>query len=278
MAAKKSTGAISKTTVAPGTTVRRSVPVPTGSRAQPAGKVVGTPPGKILGPVMPKTPPPAPRPAPAPAPRPPAAPRPAPTPAPAPIPRAPVGGGGGGGGGGGTGLVANAFGTMAAPAPMPSVEDYLPTDSIYTTEAGAIDTDLKAAIAALARERSNYDLEFGQSMRNLGWMFEDPNNWGADPSRGQWASQDNTTAFGSGMNNLQNDYAGRGLLRSSFYGRALEDFLSGFDRQRNSMFDTRQGQMTDWATQEQTANDQARQARDKAREAAIARRAAQFGL
>ena len=189
-------------------------------------------------------------------------------------------GGGGGGGWGGGGLVATAAGNYAAPAipAMPSEEDYLANDSTYIAEKSGIDATLAAALAAFSRDRAAYDADFGGALRNLGWQFKDPNNWSDNPGAGSWREDDLTGAYGAAYNNQQNDFAGRNMMRSSFYGRALEDLLSSFDRQRNQMIASRSGQFNDWQAEEQGARDEARIGRDQARAAAMARRAAMYGI
>lgn len=188
--------------------------------------------------------------------------------------------GGGGGGFSGGGLVATAAGNYAAPAvpAIPSEEDYLANDSTYIAEKSGIDATLAAALAAFSRDRAAYDADFGGALRNLGWQFKDPNNWSDNPGAGSWREGDLTGAYGAAYNNQQNDFAGRNMMRSSFYGRALEDLLSSFDRQRNQMIASRSGQFNDWKAEEQGARDEARIGRDQARAAAMARRAAMYGI
>lgn len=210
---------------------------------------------------------------------------PPPTSAPAPVNRmaapAPTGGGGGGGWnyssiapsatGSYGGTASMALG--ADPSTMLSDEDYLPTDSVYVAEAAGIESDVQALLDALKRDRAAYDIDFGSALRNLGWSPE-----GEDFSRGQWRQQDLTGAYGSAYNNMQNDFAGRGMLTSSFYGSGLEDLISSFDQQRGDMLGARQRQMDTWTAEQSEAESQKRQALDRARAAALARRASGLQL
>lgn len=179
---------------------------------------------------------------------------------------APLGGGGAGG-----------FSAMSAPMPAPmSDEEYLPTDSIYVSEAAGINADVQALLDSLKRDRASYDVDFGAALRNLGWDLGEEGL--SNPGQGQWRQQDMTGAYGSAYNNQQNDYAGRGMLTSSFYGKALEDLLSSFDRQRGDMIGARQRQFDDFTAQESEAETQKRQGLDRARASALARRAAGLSL
>lgn len=161
------------------------------------------------------------------------------------------------------------------PAPM-SDEEYLPTDSIYVSEAAGINSDVQSLLDSLKRDRSTYDVDFGSALRNLGWDLGEGGL--SDPTKGQWRQQDMTGAYGAAYNNQQNDFAGRGMLTSSFYGNALEDLLSSFDRQRGDMIGARQRQFDDYTAQESQAENQRRQGLDRARAAALARRAAGLSL
>lgn len=167
---------------------------------------------------------------------------------------------------------------MAAPVtpPVPSIEDYLPTDSVFVAEKAGIDADTAALLSSLKRDRASYDVDFGSALRNLGWELGDQ---GLEaPGQGSWRQQDLTGAYGNAYNTQQNDYAGRGMLTSSFYGNALEDLLASFDQQRNDMISARQRQIDDWTAQGTDAETQQRQAIDRARAAALARRAATYSL
>lgn len=196
-------------------------------------------------------------------------------------------GGGGGGGGGGswnygsvaaspTGQYGGAPIQPVAPPPQLSDEEYLPTDSIYVSEAAGINADVQSLLDSLKRDRASYDVDFGGALRNLGWDLGDKGL--EDPSQGAWDQMDQTAAYGSAYNNQQNDFAGRGMLTSSFYGKALEDLLSSFDRQRGDLIGARQGQFDDWTAQEGEAKNQQRQGLDRAKASALARRAAGLSL
>lgn len=186
----------------------------------------------------------------------------------------------GGGGYSTGGLTATAAGQYAMPSvpAMPSESDYLANDSTYIAEKSGIDATLAAALAAYSRDRAAYNADFSGALRNLGWQFQDPNAWESNPGAGSWREQDLTGAYGAAYNNQQNDFAGRGMIHSSMYGRALEDLLSSFDRQRNQMLASRTGQLNDWQAQEQAARDEARVGGDQAWAAAMARRAAMYGI
>lgn len=212
----------------------------------------------------------------------------APAPAPAPAPSYYNGDSGGnnyssqyiGGGGGG--------GSFAAAAPAPSVD---PTqwlnaggDAAYQAQIAALTKALSNYESDNTAQSSKYDVDYGTSLKNLGWagaadgMVDDPSTPSVDESKGSWNLQDQNTASGRAYQNQLNDFASRGLLQSSLYGeannnlmRSLSDQLTGLDTAKTNFMDDLTRQLT-------TYKDQNNASQQQAKADALARYSAQFGI
>lgn len=208
----------------------------------------------------------------------------APAPAPAPAPYRP-----GNYSGGVTASTTGAY-TPAATGPqvpaVPSLDDFIKSDDVYLTEKAGIDKTLQGLLNELALARTNYDVDFGKTLRNLGWSApQGARAANAGPlsiddilSQGQWDESNRLGAFGMSTYNNVNDFAGRGLMQSSFYQRALEDLLSSFEQQRGDLVDARGQFLADSGRQEEQGRAEAELALARARQSAAARRALQYQL
>lgn len=184
----------------------------------------------------------------------------------------PPGSGGYGGGGGGY-----------APAAAGGDDDsFLSGDASYQAQLAAL---LKAAQdqnADFAAQRSKYDVDYGDSLKNLGWnqpIVDDPKTPGVDESKpGAWNFQDLNTAAGRGYNNTQNDFASRGLLQSSLFGTALDNFTRSLNDQLGGINTGRQNFLDDLTRQQSAATSENTLNQQQARADALARRAAGVGL
>lgn len=186
------------------------------------------------------------------------------------------GGGGGGGyedysGGGGGGMMA----PMSAPA-APSEEDYLGGDAGYQAQLAALLKALELYQADDTAQRTRYETDYGDAIKQLGWTPDDPKTAEIDESKWNW--DDQNTASGRANQTQLNDFASRGMLQSSGYARSKNDLQRSFNDQLGSTNRAR----TDFISQrdrdlaayknENTSSSQ------QARAEALARRAAQYGL
>lgn len=154
----------------------------------------------------------------------------------APRPIAPSGGGAAYGGGAlgstGTGIVAE----QAGPPPQAqSFDDWKGQggwqgDSAFMAEDASAEAEYQALLNQLGQQNTNYLQDFKGGLRNLGWDYE-----GENYGQGNWDAEDKLGAYGGAFQGLQNDFSGRGLMDSSFYGQAQNDLTDRFNRQRNDM-------------------------------------------
>jgi hypothetical protein len=180
------------------------------------------------------------------------------------------GGGGGGGGGGGLDLS-----TLA-----PSPEDYLAGDSTYQAQQAALQRALEAYQADNTRQSTSYNTDYQNGLAQLGYRpgaaQDDPSTPNVDESQGQWAQGDQTTAYGRSYQNQLNDFAGRGLLRSTFYNNALDDTNRQFNDQLASVNKGKTDFMDQLAQSLASYQNENQLSQQQARADAIARRAAGY--
>jgi hypothetical protein len=156
----------------------------------------------------------------------------------------------------------------------PSEEDYLSGDSGFQTQTSALTAALQRYLADADLQRSNYETDYGKSLRDLGWDDAD----GAGGKPGQWNWNDQLTASGRGYQNQLNDFGARNMLQSSGYADAFNELQRMLGQQQDSLATGRTTFMTDLDSQianykgENTSNQQS------ARAEALARRAAQYAL
>lgn len=168
------------------------------------------------------------------------------------------GGGGGGGGsysyGGGGGIGSNSIGSVAAPAPVPSLQQFLGEDDTYQTQVAALNKALANYQSQMGERTNEYNTDFARRLSDL-----------------NLTEQRNTT-------DQAEDYAGRGIYRSGLYGKALGDLASDFDRREGDMNLAKQqwlaGVNRDWTNYQEENN----LSQVRARQDAIQRRALQYGV
>lgn len=208
--------------------------------------------------------------------------KPAPAPVVPPALRKPTSGsaarstGGGGGGnytapntGGGGGMGTGATGTFAAQAaPAMSEDQWLAQDAQFIDEKNAANQDFENLIARLAQQRSEYELDNKNTLRNLGW----------DAAGNRWNEDDRLTGYGNAFQNQENDFASRGMLDSSLYGTALNDLNRGFNQQRDDLATALQNFLTGQASDRTAAQGSRDQAVAAAQRQALQRFAAQQSL
>jgi hypothetical protein len=140
------------------------------------------------------------------------------------------------------------------PVPVPSIEEFLGSDPGYLTDIGNLDNSYNNYLAQLMQQRNDYEQQYGTASRNLG------------------------TARGRDTNDLRENYASRGLLRSGIFGNSLGELVQNYDQQQNSLDLGRTNTLRDFTNDQQNTEIENTQARGSAREKAIARRAAQYGI
>lgn len=163
------------------------------------------------------------------------------------------------------------LGPSAMSEPMvtaPSEEDYLAGDSGYQTQKSALQGALERFLADAQFQRTNYETDYGKSLRDLGY----------DEGTKAWNWNDELTASGRGYQNQLDDFGSRGMLQSSGYADAFSELQRLLGQQYDALSGAKTTFMTDLDNQtanykaENTASSQA------ARAEALARRAAQYGL
>jgi len=171
-----------------------------------------------------------------------------------------TGGGGGGGGGGDVGAVA-----------MPAMETITIPDAEQDEFYKQKVTDLARALTDFKAQqglaRSQYDVGFGDAKRRMGW----------DETGGKF-DRARPGAYGESVNANENDFAGRGLMRSGAFVQSMGDIDRDFLDRKTSL-DTARNDNVNTQTQAlgtfQGSQDAARQA---ALSDAVARIASKYGI
>lgn len=153
----------------------------------------------------------------------------------------PSGGGGGGGGGGGYDGSGGGGGGVALPI----------QETIVVPDAKA-DTNYQRTVADLARARTDfeaqqklvrdqYDRQFGDAKRRMGFRQAKGKAAGTE----DWSTDPNEGAYGEALYANENDFAGRGILRSGMFGQAttnigneFKDRLAALNASRQENVDT----------------------------------------
>jgi hypothetical protein len=187
----------------------------------------------------------------------------------------PPGSGGYGGGGGG--------GSFAPSAAVGGDDDsWLAGDSSYQAQLAALLKAAQDSDADFGAQKSKYDVDYNDSLKNLGWnqpVVDDPSTPDVDESKpGAWNFQDLNTAAGRGYNNTQNDFASRGLLQSSLFGTALDNFTRLLNDQLTGINTGKQNFLDDLTRQQSAAQSENTLNQQQARADALARRAAGVSL
>lgn len=193
----------------------------------------------------------------------------APSPSPAPTPNT-----GGGTDSPYTGSPYIAPGGPMLPDMSMSDDDWLATDQGYLNQVAALQRALEAFQSDYNRQLTDYDTDFGASLGMLG--YRDADNDFSTLDDGQWLYDDRNTAAGRGMHSLFNDFAGRGMIRSTHFDRANEDFKANLARQLASMGQGRQRFRDDQSSALAGFQEENEAAKVAARQAALDRRAIQM--
>jgi hypothetical protein len=146
--------------------------------------------------------------------------------------------------------------------------DYLKGDATYVAQQAALQSELQNLLSELALQRTNYDADHNNALRNLGWSQE----------RNDFDPENPLGAYGAAYNNQENDFASRGMLDSSAFSEALTNLDTSFDKQLGDINSARTRFGSELDMRKQSAENTRKQDEQRARADAIARRAASLGL
>jgi hypothetical protein len=163
-----------------------------------------------------------------------------------------------GGGGGSVGRSSfNGGGSAPAapkPTPPPNLWQYLRGDTTYQDQVSQLRKAYSDYLASQNNDKTQYETQYGLGVKNLG--------------------QDRTKSF----DDLLNDYAGRGLLNSGVYGQAYSDLQSQYDSRQTQLDAQRKSFLDDLATNLTNFRGDQQTTQTSAKQEAIARRAAKYGI
>lgn len=207
----------------------------------------------------------------------------------APAPLTPKSSGGGGGsaarsaGGGSTSYSAVAptdTGVMAAQAApqAQTFEEWKAAgghagDSIWSAESASANSEYENLLASLAQQNTGFLNDWRGGLNSMGWKFG-----GEGDRSGGWNSEDLLGAYGQTRNNMVNDYAGRGLLDSTFYQDATSNMDRRFNQQRDDMLRTYDNTNNEYGTNKANALKSKESAQQRALADAYSRYASGLGL
>lgn len=163
-----------------------------------------------------------------------------------------------------TGAIA---GAAAPAAPGVSEASFLVSDPGYKAQLAALTKALSDYQASNNTQLSQYNTDYGKSLKSLGW----------DPTAKDWNTQDQNTSSGRAVQNLNNDFASRGLLQSSLFGEADNNLMRSLNDQLSSIDTAKQNYSTNLAQQLAAYKNQNLASQQQAKADALARYAAQYG-
>lgn len=127
------------------------------------------------------------------------------------------------------------------------------------------DLTYKSQVADLQRNLENYLTEYRGNREDVKESFSDT------LSKMQ-------RERGRSLQDIGEDFAGRGLIHSGLYGKAYSDYNDEFNIRRNELRDDRSEQLEDLQTNKKLFKEQTRSVRRNARDEALRRRAQKLGL
>jgi len=177
-------------------------------------------------------------------------------------------------------------------APAMSDEDYLASDSMFQAQKNALQTALDAYLSDSAAQRQTYNTNYGDSLRKLGFTGDkgvlDTAKWDPTDQRFEvndapvqgfgWNETDNLTASGRGFENALNDFASRGMLQSSAYGRARNDLMRNLNEQLASTAGAKQTAMGEFDRNEAAKKQEKQMSEAQAAQETLARVKAAYGI
>lgn len=157
------------------------------------------------------------------------------------------------GGSGGLSPAPKATSVPEPPKP-PSIEDWLAGDTTWLSTQDAMKKALADYQAEMERNKAQYQTEYDMNVSNLGQSRE------------------------TALTDLENDYAGRGLLNSGLYADSTSQLMSDYDARQAALESGRSNFLADVLAQFQNFQSEQELARTSAKQDAINRRAQKFGL
>lgn len=184
------------------------------------------------------------------------------------------------------------FDPNAAVAPVMTDEDYLNSDSMFVAQKNALQAALDAYLADSAAQRQTYNTNYGESLRKLGFTGDkgalDKAKWDETDQRFEidnapiasaaWNETDNLTASGRGFENALNDFASRGMLQSSAYGRARNDLMRNLNEQLASTAGARQTALGEFERADAAKKQEKQMSETQAAQETLARVKAAYGI
>lgn len=145
--------------------------------------------------------------------------------------------------------------SVPAPTPKPiSLDDWLAKDTAFQSSKSNYQRALDDYMAQMQAEQGKYNNEYTSGLNKL------------------------NVEKGDAQTALNDDYASRGLLNSGLYATALNDFQQNYATKQGDMERAKSAYFNDLNTDKTNFQTQQSLELDKAKQAAAARRAAQFGL
>lgn len=139
------------------------------------------------------------------------------------------------------------------PAP-PSVQTWLKGDSSYITQQSALARALSDYKKQMSGQQSQYEGQYGLNNTELKKQRE------------------------TGFTDLENDYASRGLLQSGVYGKAYSDLENDYKRRQTDLDTARANFLANLQTGYGNFQTEQQTTAERARQEALARRAAKYNL
>lgn len=157
------------------------------------------------------------------------------------------------GGGGGGGYTPAPAAAVTPPPPM-SINDWLNQDDTYQAQTAALKKALSDYISQQGVAKNQYNVDYAARTNDLGIQKT------------------------RGLEDQANDFASRGMYFSGLYGRDLSNLVGDFARRQTDMDTARANYLANQATDLSNFQDQQGLTATKAKQDAIARRAAQYGI
>lgn len=136
----------------------------------------------------------------------------------------------------------------------PTVKKWLANDTTYQATINALNKALADYKARMNQQRGQYDTEYNMNLGNL------------------------NTSRRAAVDDQQNDFASRGVLRSGVYAKSLGELSSDYDARRNALDTGRANYRADLSSALRDFQTEQALAKQNARQNAINRRAARYGI
>lgn len=149
---------------------------------------------------------------------------------------------------------------------VPSVSNYLLSDSTYVATQASLAKALAKYKADIAKQGSDYGTQYNTDLNRLGF----------DPAAKTWNQTDQLTSSGKAFTGQLNDFASRGMVNSSGYAQNYSDLGRTFDQQVKDAATAKQKYTSDLSAQLGSYTDQNTDALTQAKLEAISRRSVKY--